>query len=154
MAGAPDFAAYAYVRATEKSVADAAAAIKASLASRKYTVLLEFDPGAKFIAAGLGELSGGAAVRLMDVCHAPTAKAVLEAHPDVAFFLPCKVVVRRTPGAGGRTEIGYLRPDAVGAMMGPAAAAPIVEHMARVESDLRAATDEAAEAPAAAEPAA
>ncbi len=132
--------AFAFVAATLKSSTEALAAVKAALAARKYSVLFEMDMNSKFSALGLGPLADGRAVHLLDVCHAPTAKKVVEANMDVAFFLPCKVVVRTLPN-GGATEVGLLKPSFIKPILSDQA---LATYMEQVEADLTEAVREAA----------
>lgn len=97
---------------SSKSVPDAAAAVEAALAERKFTVLWGLDVNATLEKKGL-ELDR--TVRILEVCSAPRAKHAIETNPDVAYFLPCKIVVR-SEAEGSR--IGMARPTLMMAVLG------------------------------------
>lgn len=91
--------------ATTKSPAEAVAAVEAALQERKFSVLWHLNVNQKLAEKGL-EL--GPEVHILEVCSAPRAKQAIETNPDVAFFLPCKIVVH---SAGGQTRIGLTKPS-------------------------------------------
>ena len=56
---------------------------------------------------------------LQEVCHAPTARDVLDLNFDMTYFLPCKVIIKSYPekdGEPSKTEICLLKPTAIGKM--------------------------------------
>ncbi len=95
---------FSKVVGTTKSVAEAVAAIEAALPARKFAVLWQMDMNKTLEGKGL---SLAHEVRILEVCSAPRAKEAVETNPEVAFFLPCKIVVKRVDG---ETTIGLARP--------------------------------------------
>lgn len=93
-------------------VAEVAHAVEAALTERKFSVLWHLNVNETLQKKGL-EL--GPEVRILEVCSAPRAKHAIETNPDVAFFLPCKVVIQRD---GGVTRVGYASPDALIGLLG------------------------------------
>lgn len=89
---------------TAKSPADAVKAVEAALAERKFSVLWHLNVGEKLTEKGL---TLEPEVHILEVCSAPRAKQAIETNPEVAYFLPCKIVVKRV---NGETEIGLARP--------------------------------------------
>lgn len=89
---------------TSKSAAEAVAAVEAALAERKFAVLWHLHVNEKLREKGL-DLTPE--VHILEVCSAPRAKQAIETNPDVAYFLPCKIVVQ---SENGQTRIGYARP--------------------------------------------
>lgn len=98
--------------ATGKSPAEAVAAVETALQERKFSVLWHLHVNEKLAEKGL-EL--GPEVHILEVCSAPRAKQAIEANPDVAYFLPCKIVVR---SSGGQTQIGLTRPTLLMSLLG------------------------------------
>lgn len=111
---------------TEKSVADAAAAVEQALADRNFSVLWQVDLNQKLADKGL---SLEHEVRIMEVCNASKAKVAIETNPEVAYFLPCKVVVKRV---GGRTEIGLAKPTMLMSVLGDERLAGLAEEVEAV----------------------
>lgn len=97
---------------TAKGVAEAAAAVDAALAARRFSVLWAMDVNEKLQEKGLS-LNGQ--FRILEVCSAPRAKQALETNPAISYFLPCKVVVQQ---AEGGAEIGFPRPTALIGLVG------------------------------------
>lgn len=97
-----------FTLSTDKDVAAAAAAVEQALAERKFSVLWALDMQAKLAEKGF---KTDTQFRVLEVCNAARAKAALETNPMVGYFLPCKVVVYREPGA--RTRIGLVKPTAL-----------------------------------------
>lgn len=97
---------------SDKAVPEAVAAVESALAERKFSVLWSLDMNAKLEEKGL---SLGPQVRVLEVCSAPRAKQAIEANLDVAYFLPCKIVVR-SEGQGSR--IGVARPTMLMSVLG------------------------------------
>lgn len=107
--------AYSVVLATSKPHLEAIAAVKQALTARKFSVLFELAFVDRLEAAGLPPLSHGGAVHAIEFCHAPTARIALEKNFELAYFMPCKVLVRWLPT--GETEICLLRPSALTAFL-------------------------------------
>lgn len=103
---------FAYEVQTGKGVDEAVAAVEAAMAGRKFSVLWQLDVNKTLESKGL---SLEHEVRILEVCSAPKAKHALETNPAVAYFLPCKIVVKRV---AGQTTIGLSRPGALMALMG------------------------------------
>jgi uncharacterized protein (DUF302 family) len=122
-----------YEVTTDRSVAEAVAAIGEALARRRFSVLWDLDVGAKLAEKGLDLRMP---YRILEVCSAPRAKQALETNPAVGYFLPCKVVVYE---AGGRTHVGLPRPQALIGLVGDPR---LGELAAEVEAALVAAVDE------------
>lgn len=126
---------FAYEVRTEKSVDEAVAAVQAHLTEKKFSVLWELNVNETLKSKGF-DLAHE--VRILEVCSAPKAKGALETNPMVAYFLPCKIVVKRVEG---QTTIGLTRPSALMGLMGDAR----FDDLARqVEADLSAVVDAAA----------
>lgn len=98
--------------ATGKSPTEAVAAVEAALQERKFSVLWHLHVNEKLAEKGLDL---GPEVHILEVCSAPRAKQAIEANPDVAYFLPCKIVVRSD---GGQTRIGLTRPSVLMNLLG------------------------------------
>jgi uncharacterized protein (DUF302 family) len=111
---------------TRKSVDEAARAVEAALAQRRFSVLWGLDVNEKLREKGL-DVDGS--YRILEVCSAPRAKQALETNPDVSCFLPCKVVVSEV---GGRTEIALPLPSALIGMLGDARLRPLAEEVETV----------------------
>lgn len=90
---------------TKKTPAEAVAAIEEALLERKFSVLWHLNMNEKLKEKGFDL---GPEVHVLEVCSAPRAKHALETNPNVAYFLPCKVVVQ---SENGKTRIGYARPS-------------------------------------------
>lgn len=95
---------FAFEVTTEKPVAEAISAVEAALAERKFSVLWHLHINEKLAEKGL---TLDPDVHILEVCSAPKAKQAIETSPQVAYFLPCKVVVRRQQG---QTTLGLVRP--------------------------------------------
>lgn len=103
---------FAYEVQTQKSLSEAVAAVQAALGERKFSVLWELNVTQTLESKGF-DLPHE--IRILEVCSAPLAKRAFDTNPSVAYFLPCKVVVKRV---GGQTTIGYTRPGALLSLMG------------------------------------
>jgi len=103
---------FAKVVGTNKSVDEAVAAIETALVARKFGVLWQLDVNKTLEGKGL---SLAHEVRILEVCSAPRAKEAIETNPDVAAFLPCKIVVKKV---GGETTIAMPRPEALINLLG------------------------------------
>lgn len=97
---------------TEKSLDEAVASIEAAMAGRKFSVLWQLDVNKTLESKGF---SLAHEVRILEVCSAPKAKQALETNPEIAYFLPCKIVVMKVQG---KTTIGLARPTALMGIMG------------------------------------
>lgn len=95
---------FAFSVTSTKSVAEAVSAVEAALAEQKFSVLWSLNITQTLQSKGL---EFGPEVRILEVCSAPRAKRVLETNLDMAYFLPCKIVVR-SEGEGSR--IGMALP--------------------------------------------
>jgi len=126
---------FAYEVRTDKSVDEAVAAVQAQLAERKFSVLWTLNVNETLRSKGF-DLEHE--VRILEVCSAPKAKGALETNPAVAYFLPCKIVVKRV---SGQTTVGLTRPGALMGLMGDARFDDLAK---QVEADLAAAVEAAA----------
>lgn len=97
---------------TDKSVAEAIAAVEAALAERKFGVLWHLNVNQKLAEKGV-DLEPE--VHILEVCNPVRAKEAIEANLEVAYFLPCKVIVR---SVGGETVIGLARPTMLMGVLG------------------------------------
>jgi uncharacterized protein (DUF302 family) len=97
---------------TAKGAAEACAAVESALAERKFSVLWHLHVNEKLQEKGLAL---GPDVHILEVCSAPKAKLAIETNPEVAYFLPCKIVVR---SESGQTQIGLARPTMLMAVLG------------------------------------
>jgi len=95
---------FAYEVKTTKSLSEALAAVQAALGERKFSVLFELNVTQTLESKGF-DLAHE--IRILEVCSAPIAKRAFDTNPSVAYFLPCKVVVKRVDG---QTTIGFTRP--------------------------------------------
>lgn len=120
---------------TPMSATDAVAAVDAALAERKFSVLWHLKVNDKLAEKGL---SLAPEVHILEVCSAPKAKLALETNPDVAYFLPCKIVVRNV---AGQTEIGLARPTMLMSVLGDDRLQGLAQE---VEAELMAAVEAAA----------
>lgn len=135
-------ASFALVIPTKKTPEQAIAAIKEAYAARKFSVLFELAFLDRIAAAGLPQLSSGAKAHLIEFCHAPTARLALEANFDMAYFMPCKTLVRWHPS--GETEICLLRPSAIATFLPGAADDALLKGMTDIEEKIVEALKEAA----------
>ncbi len=126
---------FAYEIPTGKGVEEAVAAVREALSERKFSVLWELNVNQTLEAKGF-DLAYQ--VRILEVCSAPKAKKALETNPAVAYFLPCKIVVKQVDG---QTTIGVTRPAALMGLMGDARMDDLA---AQVEAELTAAAEAAA----------
>lgn len=108
---------------SDKSPAEAIKAVEAALAERKFSVLFHLHVNEKLQEKGL---SLDTQVHVLEVCSAPRAKQALEANPAVAYFLPCKIIVKATEAG---TEIGMLRPTMLMQVMGDSTLAGFAEEV-------------------------
>jgi uncharacterized protein (DUF302 family) len=97
---------------TERTPAEAVEAVKAALAERKFSVLWHLNVNQTLSEKGFALEPE---VHILEVCSAPRAKQAIETNPQVAYFLPCKIVVSQV---AGRTEIGLARPTMLMSVLG------------------------------------
>jgi uncharacterized protein (DUF302 family) len=90
---------------TNRSMKEAEAAIRDSLASEGFGILTEID-----VAATLKEKLGveRAPYKILGACNPPLANRGLEAEADLGLLLPCNVVVY---AKGDETVIAALEPQ-------------------------------------------
>ncbi len=127
---------FAYEVRTGKSVDEAVAAVQEKLGEKQFSVLWELNVNQTLKSKGF-DLAHE--VRILEVCSAPKAKGALETNPMVAYFLPCKIVVKRVEG---QTTIGLTRPAALMGLMGDERFDDLAK---QVEADLSAIVDAAAQ---------
>lgn len=125
----------AYSVTTPKDLDTAIADLEKALADRKFAVLWHLDMNEKLREKGL-DLEPE--VRVLEVCSAPRARQALETNLDIAYLLPCKVVVSRQ---GGETRIGLARPVKLLGTLGDTRLDPLARE---VEEVLTEAVNEAA----------
>ena len=96
---------YGMVVTTNRSMEEAEAAIRDSLASEGFGILTEID-----VAATLKEKLGveRAPYKILGACNPPLANRGLEAEADLGLLLPCNVVVYVK---GDETVIAALEPQ-------------------------------------------
>ena len=96
---------YGMVVTTNRSMEEAEAAIRDSLASEGFGILTEID-----VAATLKEKLGveRAPYKILGACNPPLANRGLEAEEDLGLLLPCNVVVY---AKGDETVIAALEPQ-------------------------------------------
>ena len=96
---------YGMVVTTTRSMEEAEAAIRDSLASEGFGILTEID-----VAATLKEKLGveRAPYKILGACNPPLANRGLEAEEDLGLLLPCNVVVY---AKGDETVIAALEPQ-------------------------------------------
>lgn len=127
---------FVYAKATEKSPEGAIAALEAALSERKFSVLWHLDMSGTLAGKGF---PGHGETHILEVCNAARADEALRAVPDIAYVLPCKMLVR-SRGAG--SEVGLLLPSALITMAGEAGR-ELRAFADEVEEDLRAVVDDA-----------
>lgn len=96
---------YGMVVTTNRSMDDAEAAIRESLASEGFGILTEID-----VAATLKEKLGveRSPYKILGACNPPLANRGLEAEEDLGLLLPCNVVVY---AKGDETVVAALEPQ-------------------------------------------
>lgn len=96
---------YGMVVTSNRSMADAEAAIKESLAMEGFGILSEID-----VAATLKEKLGidRPPYKILGACNPPLANRGLEAEEDLGLLLPCNVVVY---AKGDETVVAALEPQ-------------------------------------------
>lgn len=125
---------FRYVVESEKSPAEAIAAVESELSSRKFSVLWHLDMSRTLEQKGF---PGHHEVHILEVCSAPRANEALNHNPAIAYLLPCKIIVEQH---GDGSEIGVLSPQAIFTLLSDPELAPMA---AEVESVLREAVDAA-----------
>jgi uncharacterized protein (DUF302 family) len=128
---------FTYHQESSKSPADAVAALEGALASKRFSVLWHLDMSGTLASKGFPDHGE---THILEVCNAARADEALRLEPEIAYLLPCKMLVRAR--AGG-SEVGLLLPSALVAMAGEGAP-ELTAFAAEVEEDLRAVVDEAA----------
>lgn len=96
---------YGMVVTTGRSMVEAEAAIRESLANEGFGILTEID-----VAATLKEKLGvdRAPYKILGACNPPLANRGLEAEPDLGLLLPCNVIVYTK---GDETMVAALEPQ-------------------------------------------
>jgi uncharacterized protein (DUF302 family) len=102
---------YRYTVETDKDFAQANEALLASLKKHQFGVVGSMDIKDKLAEKGV-DFAGQ--VRIHDVCNPRKAKEALEDSTEVAYFLPCRVVVYVEDG---KTKIGTVKPSAMAGMI-------------------------------------
>ncbi len=97
----------AYVRRSQKSLAETVEAIKTAAEEASWTVLATHDMKARFNSKGFDWDCG---LTIVEICSSKFATAMVSAEPRLALHLPCPVVVRED---GQGIEVAVLRPDYV-----------------------------------------
>ena len=93
-----------YEVSTGKPFTEAVASLVKSLEEQKFSVMWKLDFNEKLKEKGI-DFEGH--VTILEACNPHLAKAVLSRHPDMGYFLPCKLVIYVQNGS---THIGMLRP--------------------------------------------
>ena len=93
----------AYVRRSNKSLADTVEALQAAAAHANWTVLAIHDMKARFNNKGFDWECG---LQIVEICNAKFATAMVEANPYLALHLPCPVLVREDEHG---VEVSVLR---------------------------------------------
>lgn len=120
---------------TEKSFEEAIKSIKDHLERFKFGVLWELNFKDKLAEKGL---EFGRNVKVLEVCNPANALEVLEKNIEVAYFLPCKVVVYEKDEG---MYIGMVRPEKLIEMLGDESLYGIASN---IESNLKKAIQDAA----------
>lgn len=92
-----------YTKATNKNMDQAVADLETAVESNGFKVLNQLDIGAILNGKGFDSEP----TRILEVCHAPSAAAVLEANVDISLLLPCKINVYQRHGT---TYVSALDP--------------------------------------------
>ncbi len=128
---------FTYSKATGKRPEEAMAALESALAARRFSVLWHLDMSGTLESKGF---PGHGPTHVLEVCNAARADEALRTWPEIAYLLPCKMLVREREDG---SEVGLLLPSALIGMAG-AGGPELQAFAAEVEGDLRAAVDEAA----------
>lgn len=111
---------------TNKAPEEAVKAVEAALAERKFGVLWHLHMNEKLAEKGVTMEPD---VHVLEVCNPVKAKHVLETNSDLAYFLPCKVVVKKV---GGETRIGIARPTVLMGMAGDERLTAMAEEVEKI----------------------
>lgn len=125
----------AYIIETEKSVANALAALQAAIAKNQYGVMHIHDLRATLQKKG-HDL--GTDCHVLEVCNPRQAVNVLREDISMNMALPCRISVYQE---GGKTKIGTILPTTILGMMSDSPALGGVA--GQVEQDLKRIIDEA-----------
>jgi uncharacterized protein (DUF302 family) len=128
---------FQYSKESSKTPAESLRAIEEALKAHRFSVLWHLDMSGTLAEKGF---PGHEETHILEVCNASRADEALRAAPEIAYLLPCKMLVRAKDEG---SEIGLLSPSALIGMAGHAAA-DLTAFAAEVEEDLRAVVDEAA----------
>lgn len=128
---------FAYSQQSRKRPQEAIAALEAALSERRFSVLWHLDMSATLEGKGF---PGHDETHILEVCNAARADEALRMEKDIAYLLPCKMLVR---GKDGGSEVGLLLPSALIGMTDRGTPS-LSAFAAAVEEDLRAVVDEAA----------
>lgn len=130
---------FAYRVQSAKSVDEALAAVAEALAAHGFSAMWQIDMGATLAAKGF---PGHGATHILEICNPSRADEMLRINSDIAYFLPCRLLVRAQ--AGG-SEIGILRPEELIGLAGEVQGAErLAKGASEVEEELRAIVDDAA----------
>ena len=97
---------------TTKSFEKALEDLRQALMERKFGVLWELNFKDKFAEKGFDY---GKNHMILEVCNPRIAIDILNAQPDMAYFLPCKMMIRDD---GGSVVLGMIKPEALVEIMG------------------------------------
>ena len=92
-----------YTKTTKKSVDQAIQDLGTAVESNGFKVLNQLDIGGILTGKGFD----CEPTRILEVCHAPSAAAVLDANVDIGLLLPCKINVYQRQG---QTYVSALDP--------------------------------------------
>lgn len=92
-----------YTKTTNKNMDQAVQDLETAVESNGFKVLNQLDIGAILNSKGFD----CEPTRILEVCHAPSAAAVLEANVDISLLLPCKINVYQRKGT---THVSALDP--------------------------------------------
>lgn len=97
---------------TNKSFQKALEDLRESLKERQFGVLWELNFKDKFAEKGF---EYGVNHMILEVCNPKIAIEILNAQPDMAYFLPCKMMIRDD---GDSVVIGMIKPEALVVIIG------------------------------------
>ena len=97
---------------TSKSFEEALVALRETLKERQFGVLWELNFRDKFAEKGF---EYGKNHMILEVCNPKIAIEILNAKPDMAYFLPCKMMIRDD---GDSVVVGMIKPEALVDIMG------------------------------------
>ncbi|MCL6482244.1 MAG: DUF302 domain-containing protein [Firmicutes bacterium] len=113
-----------YTVETNKSVDEAVQAVEAVSARHGFRVLHTHDVQAALAEKGFAQQP----LKIVEICNAKAAHAVLSREPRIAVMLPCPIAVYRE---AGRTVISTLLPTAMATMFPNKGLEPIAEEVER-----------------------